>query len=123
MRQSWTKRLITIAELEDGLYRLPVTVVATEKAYITVVGTPDSANVMCLVTASALLDIWHTCLGHISMDLILKMLQSGMVKGMDIIIGKKSIDDSTHCSECEVSSHHRNPIPSKTHTHANQVLG
>ncbi len=117
-----SKKLITVAELEDGLYRLPVTVVTTEKAYITVIGTSDSANVACLITASASLDIWHVHLGHISMDLILKMLQSGMVKGMDVI-GKKLIDDSTHCSECKVSSHHRNPIPSETHTHSDWVLG
>ena len=117
-----SKRLIAIVELEDSLYRLPVTVVTTEKVDITVVGTPDSANVVHLITASASLDIWHMHLGHISMDLILKMLWSGMVEGMDVM-GKKLMDDSTHCSECEVSSHHRNPIPSKTHTCANWILG
>src|SRR5258708_27091762 len=117
-----SKRLIAIVELEDGLYRLPVTVVDNEKAYITVVGTPDSANVMHLITASALLDVWHAHLGHISMDSILKMLWSGMVRGMDVI-GKKTIEGSTHCSECEAASHHRNPIPSKTHTCSDQVLG
>src|SRR5258708_11814114 len=119
---SSSKRLIAIAELEDSLYRLPVTVVANEKAYITVVGTPDSANVAHSITASASLDVWHARLGHISMDSILKMLQGGMVKGMDVV-GKKDIEGSTHCSECEAASHHRNPIPSKTHTHSEQVLG
>ena len=109
-------------ELEDGLYRLPVTIVTSERAYITVVGTPESANVAHLITASASLDIWHACLGHISMDSILKMLWSRMVKGMDVI-GKKTIEGSTYCSECESASHHRNPIPSKTHTHSDQVLG
>ncbi len=111
------KRLIAIVELEDSLYRLPVTVVTNEKAYITVVGTPDSANVAHLITVSASLDVWHVHLGHISMDSILKMLQGGMVKGMDVI-GKKTIEGSTHCSESEAASHHRNPIPSKTHTHS-----
>jgi len=114
--------LITIAELEDGLYRLPVTIVASERAYITVVGTPKSANVTHSITASALLDVWHVRLGHILMDSILKMLQSGMVKGMDVI-GKKTIEGSTYCSECKSASHHRNPIPSETHTCSDQVLG
>ena len=109
-------------ELKDGLYRLPVTAIATEKAYITVIGKPDSANVAHSITVSASLDVWHVHLGHISMDSILKMLCSGMVKGMDIM-GPKSISGSTYCPECEASSHHRNPIPSETHTHSNQVLG
>src|SRR5260370_2202421 len=56
------------------------------------------------------------------MDSILKMLRSGMVKGMDVI-GRKSIEGLTYCPECKVSSHHHNPIPSKTHTHSDQVLG
>ncbi len=56
-----SKRLITVVELEDSLYRLPVTVVATEKAYVTVIGTTDSANVAHLITASPSLDIWHVC--------------------------------------------------------------
>ena len=56
------------------------------------------------------------------MDLILRMMCSGMVKGMDVI-GRKSIEGQTYCSECEVSSHHCNPIPSKTHTCSKEVLG
>src|SRR5260370_42277824 len=117
-----SNKLITIAELEDGLYRLPVTIVTSERVYITVVGTPESANVTHSITASASLDVWHVRLGHISMDSILKMLQSGMVKGMDVI-GKKTIEGSTYCSECKSASHHRNPIPSETHTCSDQVLG
>src|SRR5258708_36335863 len=42
---------------------LPVTVVAIEKEYITVIGTSNSANVTCLITVSASLDIWHVHLG------------------------------------------------------------
>ena len=45
-----------------------------------------------------------------------------MVNGMDVI-GRKKIKGLTYCLECEVSSHHHNPIPSETHTHSNQVLG
>src|SRR5260221_4075892 len=56
------------------------------------------------------------------MDSILKMLWGGMVKGMDVI-GKKTIEGSTHCSECKAASHHRNPIPSETHTCSDRVLG
>ncbi len=113
-----SKKLIAIAELKDGLYRLPVTAVTTENAYITIISKPDSANVTHSITASASLDVWHACLGHISMDSILKMLHSGMVKGMDVM-GPKSILGLTYCPECEASSHHRNPIPSETHTHSN----
>ena len=38
-------------------------------------------------------------------------------------IGRKTIEGLTHCSECESSSHHCNPIPSETHTHSDKVLG
>ena len=113
---------MAIVELEDGLYQLPVTVVANEKTFITVVGTSESANVAHSITVSASLNVWHAHLGHISMDSILKMLRGGMVKGMDVI-GKKTIEGSTYCSECKSASHHRNPIPSETHTCSNQVLG
>src|SRR5258708_573963 len=119
-----SKKMITIVDLIDGLYRLPVKVIATEKAYITVVNKykSDSANIAHSITASASLDVWHVHLGHISMDSIPKMLCSGMVKGMDVI-SLKSVEGLTYCSECEVSSHHCNPIPSETHTQSDQVLG
>src|SRR5258708_14443258 len=117
-----SKKLITIADLIDGLYRLPVKVIATEKAYITVESKSDSTNIAHSITASASLDVWHVCLGHISIDSILKMLHSGMVTGMEII-SSKSVEGSTYCSECEASSHHCNPIPSETHTQSNQILG
>ncbi len=116
-----SKKLITIVDLVDGLYRLLVKVIATKKAYITVMSKSDSANIAHSITASALLDVWHVHLGHISMDSILKMLHSGMVKGMDII-GLKLVEGSTYCSECKASSHHHNTIPSETHTQSNQIL-
>ena len=77
---------------------------------------------MCSITTGASLDMWHACLGHILMDSILKMLQSGMVNGMDVV-GRKTIEGPTYCPECEVSSNHHNPSPSETHTHSDQVLG
>jgi len=39
------------------------------------------------------------------------------------VIGRKTVEGLTYCSECKASSHHHNPIPSETHTHSNQVLG
>ena len=39
------------------------------------------------------------------------------------VIGRKTVEGPTYCSECEASLHHHNPIPSETHTHSNQVLG
>ena len=113
---------LAVINLEDGLYQLPVKVITTEKAYITSSDISDFANIMHSITASASLDVWHACLGHILMDSILKMLQSGMVNGMDVI-GRKTVEGLTYCPECEASSHHCNPIPSKTHTHSDQVLG
>jgi hypothetical protein len=51
--------------------------------------------------AMASIDVWHTRLRHISVDLILKMVQSGMAKGMDI--GGK--EPNNYCEECEASGH------------------
>jgi hypothetical protein len=49
------------------------------------------------------------------------MMCGDMVRDMDIVGDKKS--DVTYCPECEASSHHRNPIPSETHTRSDKVLG
>ena len=81
----------------------------------------ETAQVMHMTTASASVDVWHRCLGHISIDSILKMSHSGMAKGMDVI-GSKS-DESTYCEECEVSGHTRSIILKETLTQSNEVLG
>src|SRR5260370_3222158 len=60
------------------------------------------------------------CLGHISVESILKMAQSGMAKGMDVLGGKDDI--STYCKECEVAGHTQSPIPKETFTRSNEVL-
>ena len=115
---------IGTALCRNGLFRLPCTVLGTEKAYITFPSNPDDhedAKVACTTTASASLDIWHTCLGHISNDSILKMERFGMVKGMEIVGGKHDVP--IYCGECEASGHIRSPIPKESLTHSNQVLG
>src|SRR5260370_14277337 len=74
-----------------------------------------------MTTMSASVDIWHACLGHISIDSILKMAHSGMARGMDMI-GNKG-DSSTYCEECEASGHTQSNILKETLTHSNEVLG
>ena len=119
-------KLIAIARLKDGLYRLPAIIAAKEQAFISFppsnLDPSSSAHVARSITASASLDVWHARLGHISMDSTLMMMRSNMVKGMEVV-GRKMIEGLTHCSECESSSHHRNPIPSETHTRLDKVLG
>ena len=124
-----SEKLIAVTHLKDSLYRLPAIITAKEQAYISTsnlsISDPDpsaSANIACSITASTLLDVWHSRLGHISMDSILKMMRSGMVKGMNVI-GRKTIEGLTYCSECKSSSHHCNPIPSETHTRSDKPLG
>jgi hypothetical protein len=116
-----SKKLVTVAPVEKGLYRWPVRIPSLSKAFITYPYT-DNANVARTITATASLDIWHARLGHIAKDSILRMMRSGMVKGMDVI-GVNDADRSTYCPECEAASHHRNPIPSETQTRSDQVLG
>src|SRR5260370_30821243 len=99
---------------------------STESAYITKhiesgKGNVKTAQVTCMMTTSASVDVWHHRLGHISIDSIIKMSHSGMAKGMDMI-GNKS-DVSTYCEECEVSGHTRSVIPKETLTQSNEVLG
>jgi hypothetical protein len=115
------KELIAVAHLQDSLYHLPVTIVALERAFISTSDSP-STNVAHSVSSSASLDVWHKPLGHISKESILKMMRSEMVKGIDVI-GSTTQDGPTYCVECEASSHHRNPIPSETHTCSDKVLG
>jgi len=118
--------LIGIAKLSNGLYKLPCTIMGTEKAYITKYigdneGNVEAVNITQMTTASASVNIWHAHLGHISIDSILKMSHSGMAKGMDIIGNKR--DASTYCEECEASGHTRSIIPKETLTHSHEVLG
>jgi hypothetical protein len=93
-----------------------------ERAYITSSHAANSSNIARSITASASLDVWYKRLGHISKESILKMIRSGMVKDMDVI-GSEAQAGPSYCAECEASSHHCNPIPSETHTRADQVLG
>ena len=73
------------------------------------------------MTTSASIDVWHAHLGHISVDLILKMVQSGMTKGMDILGGKRDV--FIYCDECEATGHTHSPIPKETLTCSEEILG
>src|SRR6266478_404976 len=72
------------------------------------------------MTASASINVWYAHLGHISVESILKMAQSGMAKGMDVLGGKNDI--STYCKECKAAGHTQSPIPKETFTCSNEVL-
>src|SRR5258708_10900182 len=102
--------LIGTAHFSDGLFRLPCTIIGIEHAYIMKFShDDDTAHVARSTTASASINVWHAHLGHISIDSILKMVWSGMVKGMDVIGSKKDV--SVYCEECERSGHTQSPIP------------
>ena len=66
-------------------------------------GNVETVQVMRTTTASASIDVWHAQLGHISIESTLKMVHSGMARGMDVI-GSRG-DASTYCEECEASGH------------------
>jgi hypothetical protein len=96
-------------------------VIEAEKAFITLGERAEDAQLAQTTTATASLDVWHVRLGHISTDSVLKMVRSGMVKGMDIIGNVR--DTTIYCDECEASGHSQTPIPTKTLTHTTEVLG
>ncbi|OSX61490.1 hypothetical protein POSPLADRAFT_1119507, partial [Postia placenta MAD-698-R-SB12] len=54
------------------------------------------------------LETWHRRLGHISVDSVLKMVKSGMAKGM-AIVGDKA--PNSPCRSCLRGKQTRNPIP------------
>jgi hypothetical protein len=96
-------------------------VIEADKAFITLGDGAEDTQLAWTTTTTTSLDVWHAYLGHILMDSVLKMVQSGMVKGMDIIGNAR--DTTAYCDECEASGHSQTPIPTKTLTHATEVLG
>jgi hypothetical protein len=117
-------QLIGMALSSNGLYRLPCTVIGAEQVYITKYTSNwnvEAAQVARTTTATASVDVWHHRLGHISVESILKMAQSGMARGIDITGNKE--DRKGYCEECEASGHTRSPIPKETSTRSTEVLG
>jgi len=55
-------------------------------------------------TASADLQTWHRCLGHISADSVLHMVRKGMVKGMEIT-GDTTCNTLGLCEPCIKGKH------------------
>ncbi len=84
--------LIGTTFFSDGLFRLLCTIIGIEHTYITKYhNNAKAVHVMHSTTTSASIDVWHTCLGHVSIDSILKMACSGMVKSMDVIGNKRDV--------------------------------
>jgi hypothetical protein len=113
--------LIGMAFSSNGLYRLICTIFGAEQAYITRYdgNNVEAAQLARTTTATASIDVWHARLGHISVDSILKMVRSGMARGIDVG-GNEPTD---YCEECEASGHTRSPIPKETLTRSKEVLG
>jgi hypothetical protein len=118
--------LIGIARSYNGLYRLSCTIWEPEQAYVTKYIGERERNVQAInlvrsTTTMAPLNVWHARLGHISVESILKMVRSGMAKGMDITGERK--DKSVYCEECEMSAHTQSPIPKETLNRSKEALG
>ncbi|HEV7737198.1 MAG TPA: hypothetical protein VGO47_07495, partial [Chlamydiales bacterium] len=95
------KSLIGIAHFKNNLYLLDTTTDIPEQLKITNVQADvdlddtDLANVTAKVakaqpTSKADAKTWHRCLGHISVESVLKMVRKNMVTGMSIISEKDS---------------------------------
>ena len=113
--------LIGTTFFSDGLFRLLCTIIGIEHTYITKYhNNAKAVHVACSTTTSASINVWHAHLRHISVDSILKMVWSGMVKGMDVIGSKKDV--SVYCEECERSGHTQSPIPKEMLTQSQHVL-
>src|SRR5260370_22001331 len=71
---------------------------------------PNVANVaQSHLPSKASLGLWHHCLGHISEDTILRMVQSKAITGMEVIG-----DRSELCSACHKGKQTWNMIPKAT---------
>ncbi len=66
----------------------------------------------------ASLALWHCHLGHISVDTILRMVQSEAITGMEVVG-----DRSQSCSACHKGKQTWNMIPKVTEERSSEVLG
>ena len=62
---------------------------------------------------------WHCCLGHISIDSVLKMLKKGMVKGMEIM-GNTCLTGV--CKPCLIGKQTQKPITKEAKVCVTQLL-
>jgi hypothetical protein len=115
--------LIGLAPLSDGLYRLKCTILGVEQVYITRYEEGENVKATQLArttTASATMAVWHSRLGHISDQSIMKIVRSGMAEGMDVEENKTPTD---YCDECEATARSQFPILEETLTRSNEPLG
>src|SRR5260370_3638455 len=94
--------LISTAHSSDGLFRLPCTIIGIECTYITNSVTLHMSHAQLLLLPLSMSSMLTSDI-CISIDSILKMVWSGMVKGMDVIGSKKDV--LVYCEECERSGH------------------
>ncbi|GBE82734.1 hypothetical protein SCP_0411190 [Sparassis crispa] len=116
-------RLSAIGYMQRNLYVLDVTTQLPERTYIlqaedlppsyddSMDDPPLHAFVAKETTSSASAQVWHRCLGHISVDSVLKMVRKGMVKGMSIVGEKVS---NVTCKPCLHGKQTRQPIPKES---------
>ena len=91
-----------------NLYKLEVEIICPDMANVTWSHLPSKAS----------LALWHHCLGHISEDTILRMVQSEAITGMEVVG-----DRSQSCSACCKGKQTQNVIPKATEERSSEVLG
>jgi len=103
-----TRKVKDCAIRFHNLYKLEVEIIYPDVANVTWSHLPSKAS----------LALWHHCLGHISEDTILRMVQSKAITGMEVIG-----DRSESCSACHKGKQTQNVIPKATKERSSEVLG
>jgi transposase InsO family protein len=116
--------LIGEAHLEGNIYILNADVVLPEQIHLTRIESGMELELKALTAAErnskADLNTWHRRLGHISVKSVLKMVQKGMVKGMEI--SKSKSTTNVLCEPCIQGKQSRAPIPKSTKGRKVEIL-
>jgi transposase InsO family protein len=122
------KNTACVGHLRGNLYIMDINVAANESAKLaTVPSFPsegDEAPALALTArtkpSSADLQTWHRRLGHLNPEAVTRMLNKGMVTGMEITDGSPI---ATPCEPCVKGKQTRAEIYKSTETRADNVLG
>jgi reverse transcriptase-like protein/Pol polyprotein/gag-pre-integrase-like protein/integrase-like protein len=114
--------------LQGNLYLMDIHTTVSESAQIACVKKfpankdkpPAHALVACSMTATADVDTWHRCLGHLHINSVLQMVCKGMVKGMEI---SGTSTCTMPCEPCFKGKQTHAEIQKHTETCAEVILG
>ncbi|CDO75139.1 hypothetical protein BN946_scf184772.g6 [Trametes cinnabarina] len=107
------------ASLRDGLYILNGSTASPESAHLAALDPSELENEQPLTAlvatqSRATVGTWHSRLGHLSVDAVLRMVRKGMVEGMSLL--GESKPPATVCTTCLAGKQTRDKIPSASKT-------